>query len=211
MNRCIIIGGGEITDIRHARKMLHETDYIICADSGYAHCTAMGIVPQLVVGDFDSYRGDVSKQCEILRYQVEKNDTDTMLAVKEALNRGFTEILLFGMTGGRLDHTIANIQTLVYGANHGAQLCICDKNCYITVVPSGQSITVPYRDHFALSVFSHTEESRGVTLQNVQYPLQDAVLTNSFPLGVSNHFLPGQDAVISVKEGILIVICNKDN
>lgn len=210
MNRCVIVGGGEIADLRYVRGLIGETDYIVCADSGYAHCINMGVVPHLVLGDFDSYGGEVAVECEMLRYQVEKDDTDTMLAVKEALKRGFTEILLFGMLGGRLDHTLANIQTLIYGTNRGASLCICDKDCWITAVPGGKSIAVPCREGFALSVFSHSGESRGVTLKNVYYPLHDAVLTNEFPLGVSNHFLPGQEAAISVEEGMLVVVCNKE-
>ena len=211
MNRCVIVGGGEIKDFRYVRRQLYESDYIISADLGYAHCTSMGLIPHLALGDFDSYRGDIAKECEVLRYPVEKNDTDTRLAVKEALKRGYREILMFGMTGGRLDHTLANIQTLVYGTNRGATLCICDKNCWITAVPGGKSISVPWREECSLSVFSYTEKSSGVNLENVHYPLHNAVLESEFPLGVSNHFLPGQEAVISVEKGMLIVVCNKAN
>ena len=114
MNRCVIFGGGEIADLRYAQSLLREDDYIICADRGYAYCVSMGVVPDLVLGDFDSYNGSLPQNCELLRYPVEKDDTDTMLAVKEAIRRGYHEIMMLGMLGGRLDHTLANIQTVVF-------------------------------------------------------------------------------------------------
>ena len=103
MNRCVIFGGGEIADLRYAQNLLREDDYIICADRGYAYCVSMGVVPDLVLGDFDSYNGSLPQNCELLRYPVEKDDTDTMLAVKEAIRRGYHEIMMLGMLGGRLD------------------------------------------------------------------------------------------------------------
>ena len=81
MNRCVIFGGGEIADIRYTQNLLQKGDYIICADRGYAYCSSINVIPDLVLGDFDSYSGKVSPKCEILRYPIEKDDTDTLLAV----------------------------------------------------------------------------------------------------------------------------------
>ena len=99
MRRCVIFGGGELKDIRFTQSLLREDDYIVCADRGYAYCAAMGRKPDLILGDFDSYNGKLPPGCEVLRYPIEKDDTDTMLAVKEAIRREFADILMLGMLG----------------------------------------------------------------------------------------------------------------
>ena len=208
--RCVIFGGGEMKNPAYIRQLIREDDFMIAADRGYAHCRSMGIKPQLLLGDFDSYEGSIDEDCPVLTYPVEKDDTDTMLAIKVALEKGFKELLLLGMCGGRLDHTIANIQSVVYAAKHGASAAIMDEDVYITAVCGGQELSVPYRAGFVLSVFAHTNVCKGVTLRNLYYPLEDGELRNTFPLGVSNHFLPEKDAVISLKEGIAVVICSRE-
>ena len=132
MKRCVIFGGGQIGDPEQIKNLVRQEDYLICADSGYRHCVQLGFSPQLVLGDFDSYAGVVQSDCELLRYPIEKDDTDTMLAVKQALQRGYERLVLVGMLGGRLDHTLANIQTLVYAVEHGAAAQIIDSSCYIS-------------------------------------------------------------------------------
>ena len=208
--RCVIFGGGEMKNPAYIRQLIREDDFIVAADRGYAHCRSMGIKPQLLLGDFDSYEGSINEDCPVLTYPVEKDDTDTMLAIKVALEKGFKELLLLGMCGGRLDHTIANIQSVVYAAKHGANAAIMDEDVYITAVCGGQELSVPYREGFVLSVFAHSDVCKGVTLQNLYYPLEDGELQNTFPLGVSNHFLPNQDAKISLTEGIAVVICSRE-
>lgn len=209
MNRCVIFGGGEIADIRYTQNLLQKGDYIICADRGYAYCSSINVIPDLVLGDFDSYSGKVSPKCEILRYPIEKDDTDTMLAVKEAIRRGYQEILMVGMLGGRLDHTLANIQTLVYAVQHGESAQIIDKGCRITVIKDNQSVTIPYERGFHFSVFCHSDKAQGVSIRHAKYELEDADITNGFPIGVSNAFLPGEDAQVSVKKGILVIVANQ--
>lgn len=209
MRRCVIFGGGEITDLRYTEGILQKEDYIICADRGYAYCSMMNLIPNLVLGDFDSYNGQINPSCEILSYPVEKDDTDTMLAVKEAIRRGYHEVIMVGMLGGRLDHTLANIQTVVYAVQHGASAWIMDKSCRITALHDGQSLGVGYERGFHFSVFCHTDKAEGVFIQNAKYELEDAQITNGFPIGVSNSFLPGEDAVISVKTGTLVIVANQ--
>ena len=138
MRRCVIFGGGELKDIRFTQSLLREDDYIVCADRGYAYCAAMGRKPDLILGDFDSYNGKLPPGCEVLRYPSEKDDTDTMLAVKEAIRREFADILMLGMLGGRLDHTLANIQTIVYAEQHGASAGMVEEECRITPLGGGQ-------------------------------------------------------------------------
>lgn len=210
MKRCVIIGGGEIKNFAYDRKLIRQDDFIIAADRGYARCQQMNIKPSLLLGDFDSYDGLIPEDCPVMEYPVEKDDTDTMLAIKVALERGFEELLLLGMCGGRLDHTIANIQSVVYAAVHGAKAAMMDEDLYITALCGGQEVTVPNREGFVLSVFAHSDRCRGVTLTDLYYPLEDGEISNTFPLGVSNHFLPGKDAKIFLKEGIAVIICTRE-
>lgn len=209
MKRCVIFGGGEIEDLNYIRQQLRQEDFIICADRGYIYCRELGCSPDLVLGDFDSYSGELPSDCEILRYPVEKDDTDTMIAIKESIRRGYDEILMLGMLGGRLDHTIANIQSLVYAVKHGLRAHILEKGCRITAIRDGQSVVVPYEDGYHFSVFSHTDHARGVSIRHAKYELEGEDITNGFPIGVSNHFLPGEDAQISVQEGILVIVANQ--
>ena len=161
MKRCVIFGGGQIGDPEQIKNLVRQEDYLICADSGYRHCVQLGFSPQLVLGDFDSYAGVVQSDCELLRYPIEKDDTDTMLAVKQALQRGYERLVLVGMLGGRLDHTLANIQTLVYAVEHGAAAQIIDSSCCITVIKGGQTAQIPYQQGFHFSVFCHSDCASG--------------------------------------------------
>lgn len=210
MKRCVIVGGGEIKKIDYARSLLREDDFLIAADRGYEHCVKMGVQPQLLLGDFDSYRGDLPKEIPVYTYPVEKDDTDTMLAIKEALKQGYTDLLLLGMSGGRLDHTLANIQSVVYAVCHGAKACIMDEDLYLTALCGKQQVTVPYREGFVVSVFSHSDVCRGVTLKDLYYSLENGKIDNRFPLGCSNHFLPGKDGEISISEGIAVVLSTRE-
>ncbi len=210
MKRCVIVGGGEIKDFSYDRKLIQEKDFIIAADRGLARCQEMGVKPHLLLGDFDSYEGAVDRDIPVMEYPVEKDDTDTMLAIKTALEKGYDDLLLLGMTGGRLDHSIANIQSVVYAAVHGAKAAIAEEELYITALCGGQEVVIPNREGFTLSVFAHSDKCKGVCLRDLYYPLEDGELVNTFPLGVSNHFLPGKDAKISIREGIALIICNRE-
>ncbi len=210
MKRCVIVGGGEIQDFTYDRKLIQEGDFIIAADRGLTRCRQMGVKPHLLLGDFDSYEGVIDKDIPVMEYPVEKDDTDTMLAIKTALEKGYDDLLLLGMTGGRLDHSIANIQSVVYAAVHGAKAAIAEEELYISALCGGQEAVIPNREGFTVSVFAHSDKCSGVCLRDLYYPLEDGELVNTFPLGVSNHFLPGKDAKISIKEGIALIICNRE-
>lgn len=204
MRRCVIFGGGELKDIRFTQSLLREDDYIVCADRGYAYCAAMGRKPDLILGDFDSYSGKLPPGCEVLRYPIEKDDTDTMLAVKTGLERGETEFHIYGGMGGRrTDHTIANFQALLYLARRGAQGWLYGQGERYTAVCGG-TVTFPARDRGILSVFCLGADARDVSIQGGQYPLHHAVLTAEFPLGVSNHFV-GRPITVSVRDGSLLI------
>lgn len=180
-----------------------ENTLVIAADRGLAHLEKRGVVPHLIVGDFDSL-GRIPQGEHIIRHPVEKDDTDMMLAVKTGLEQGCRRFLLYGGLGGRLDHTYSNLQTLVYLARHGASGWLLGQGMAVTALRNGRLDFAPGRDG-SLSVFCPDGEARGVTLTGLYYPLHDAVLTSAFPLGVSNQFT-GQAASVSVEDGTLLLM-----
>lgn len=199
--RCYIMGAGDYTD----SILPDENDYVIAADGGYAALLALGVEPNLVIGDFDSL-GEEPNHPNIIRSSSIKDDTDMMLAVRQGLKLGYTAFVLNGGVGSRLDHTYANIQTLVYLAENNARGILAGKNLSITAIKDGKLMFNPSGEHDrTVSVFSFNGKAEGVTLEGVKYPLKDAALTNSFPLGVSNEFT-GDKASIEVKNGILIIM-----
>jgi len=197
---CYIFGAGSFDglDRRPAKG-----DYVIAADGGYRWCLQEGIEPDLLLGDFDSLR-EVPDFPRILRVPVEKDDTDMMLAVKKGLALGQRTFHLYGGLGGtRTDHTIANLQTLLYLAVRGAQGYLYGRGEWYTAIRDG-SADFPARPEGILSVFCMGAPASGVTIRGGQYPLEDACLTADFPLGVSNHFV-GQPIRVTVKKGALLL------
>ncbi|MDO4987423.1 MAG: bifunctional hydroxymethylpyrimidine kinase/phosphomethylpyrimidine kinase [Synergistes sp.] len=201
MPRCIIFSAGTYYGLPFA---LNTDDFIICADAGLLYCKSEMLTPDITVGDFDSMP-DPQANCDIIRLPVEKDDTDTMAAVKIGFERGCTEFHLLGATGGaRPDHTIANIQSLAYIAKRGGHGFIYDKNYTYTVIHN-EAITVKREaDRKNISVFCIGDRAEGVTLTGVKYPVCGGVFDMTFPLGVSNCITEDK-AVISVQSGYLLV------
>lgn len=181
-----------------------KADFVIACDAGYIHAQRADIVPDVIIGDFDSYLGDLPGGVEIIRTKPEKDDTDTMMALKLAIRRGYRRIMLVGALGGRVDHMLANISLIAFAATKGADLQIVDGHHQIFAVRDGKR-RVPRSSWRNLSVFAFDTECTGVTLRGVKYPLEGALLTNTFALGVSNEFTE-DIAEISVESGILIVV-----
>jgi thiamine pyrophosphokinase len=185
-----------------------EGDAIISADGGYHKVLEIGLTPDLIIGDLDSMTLPLPEGIELCRLPVEKDDTDTLAALKKAIELGFRQVILVGGLGGRLDHTIANLHCLSYALFAGVQLEIRDdKNRAFLFEPS--VVRIPRVPNHYLSLFSYTETCRGVTTQGLYYPLSGATLTHSYPLGVSNHFTE-EEAVISFTSGKLLVIISQD-
>ncbi len=197
-NICYIIGAYHGED---ACILPTSADFVIAADGGYAAAQALGIKPNLVVGDFDSL-GYVPEAEEIVQHPVRKDDTDTLLAIRLGLERGYRNFVITGALGGRLDHTFANLQTLLFLRDRGARGLLYGDGFAVTAVTDG-SITV--EGSGTLSVFSMDTKAKGVFLRNVSYPLEDAELTSSFPIGVSNEFMEGP-ATIGCTDGTLLVM-----
>lgn len=199
MKICNIFSAGEqdctSADVRRAHMN-------IAADKGFLLASALGVTPDIVVGDFDSL-GEPPENLRIIRHPVQKDDTDTMLAVRTALSCGCDTFYLYGCTGGRLDHTLANLQTLHFIADNGGRGVIVGKQC-AAVVKNG-SLSFAENAEGYISVFALAGKAEGVTLKGLFYPLENAELLSDFPLGTSNEFI-GKRAEISVKNGYLTVL-----
>ncbi|MBQ7294661.1 MAG: thiamine diphosphokinase [Clostridia bacterium] len=198
---CYIIGAGDMTD---PHITVTAEDLIICADGGYKHHTLLGRECDLVVGDFDSL-GEVPDTDNKIVAPCEKDETDMMLAVNLGYDKGYRDFVLLGALGGeRNDHSVANIQLLHYIASKGARGTIYHGDEVFTAFSKG-SLTLDSDLKGYISVFSLTDESRGVTIENLKYTLEDAVLHSYMPIGVSNEFI-GKEAFICVKKGALLVV-----
>lgn len=201
MNRCFIFAAGTFYGLRERPA---PGDFVIAADAGYQTCLRVGVTPDLLLGDFDSMEipADFSN---IRRSPVEKDDTDTMLAIKTGLAEGCGEFYLYGGTGGkRLDHTLANLQSLLYLCRRGARGWLYD-NDFVWTVIENESLTVEKTVEWGLfSAFCLGDRAEGIDETGFQYPLRDAILTPEFPLGVSNHILESA-ATITVRRGALAV------
>lgn len=198
--RCIIVGAGSF-DLQ--RFETTAQDYVIAADGGYRYLAKLGVMPDMLLGDFDSLQ-EVPVHPHIIRHNPEKDDTDMMLAVKTALNMGFRTFHIYGALGGRLDHTQANLQTIAYLAENGAAGYLIGEGIVVTALKNGK---LSFEKDCAgyISVFSHSEQAFGVYERGLKYFLTDATLLSTMPRGVSNEFL-GQEAFVSVREGMLIVM-----
>ena len=200
MNICYIFGA---LDTAIADFKPQESDLIIAADGGYNTLTKLNIKPDLVVGDFDSL-GNVPENENIIKYPVKKDDTDTMLAVKIGLEKGYKTFVIYGAIGGRLDHTVASIQTATFVAENGGIAYIYDGTHTVTAIKN-TSIKFKTTAKGYVSVFALSGLCQGVTINGLLYKLSDAEITPHFPIGVSNEFI-GEESEISVKDGVLTVI-----
>lgn len=195
---CYIVGAGDFTD----SYLPPAGSFVIAADGGYQYLTDCGITPDLVVGDFDSL-GSVPVHPHVIEHPVMKDDTDMMLAVKTGLNMGYRTFVLNGGLGGRLDHSIANLQTLAFLAEQGARAFLIGPGQNIAALSDGV-LTFRSSCTGTISVFSSTERSEGVTISGLKYRLDESVLTSAMPVGVSNEFV-GTLAAVQVRKGILFI------
>lgn len=203
---CYIFGAGGFDGLLTAPT---PDDFVIAADGGFRYLETLGIDPDLVLGDFDSL-GAPPEHPRVMRVPSEKDDTDMMLAMKTALERGYRTVIIYGGLGGpRIDHTLANIQTLQYAARRGAQAYLIGGGAVITSIQNGKlSFSEKFQGY--ISVFCGGDEARGIYLRGLKYPLTNAVLTSDVPLGVSNEFC-GQPATVEVTDGVVVVTWQDKN
>ncbi len=203
MRRCVIIGGADIGRYDRVRGYLRGDDFYICCDSGLKHRAGLGVTPDLIVGDFDSHENP-HLDVETIVLPREKDDTDTVFAVKEALARGFEKFLLVGVIGGRLDHTLGNVSILLMLDARGKQAVAMDDFSELEIVSDRPAQIEDRYPYFSLLNISGT--ARDITIQNAKYPLEGAEITCEYQYGVSNEPLPGKTAVVTVGRGRLLLI-----
>ncbi len=201
MKTCVIFCAGEFDSLI---KPIQPGDLVIAADGGLRHTEAMGIKPDIILGDFDSL-GYVPAGAQV--FPAEKDDTDCMLAVRWGLKEGCREFLIYGgLDGPRLSHTVANFQTLEFLQEHGARGILAGKRELVSLFTPGVTVFPPQAEGY-LSLFCMGAPAR-VSLEGLFFPLEDGVLTPAFPLGASNRFV-GKQARITVHEGSLLAIWDR--
>ena len=208
MNRCVIIGAAGIGDYVRMKNTLKEDDFVIYCDGGLKHCSKDGLdrAPDLVVGDFDSYQlpEGFADTVETIVLPCEKDDTDTVYAMKEALRRGYNDFLFLGVIGERLDHTLGNVYMLEYLAQAGACARLRDDYSEIQLISAGETVLV--EDCFRFSLLNISGTARGITIDGAKYPLKDGEIESRYQYGISNETLPREQTTITLKEGSLLLI-----
>lgn len=209
MEKCILVCAG---DLEISEIPLTSGDYVIAVDGGYLYCQVFGIIPDAVIGDFDSLEEKYLLEIEekesdkpkLVRLKPEKDDTDTLAALRMGLELGYREFHFYGALGGRLEHTIANLQCLLFLKNAGASGYIWDGVTMMTLIKD-ETISFKQEMEGMLSVFAVGGKAEGVTESGLKYELTDAVIESDFPIGISNEFI-GEKAQISVKKGALLIM-----
>lgn len=223
MKRCMIFAAGDfdadavIGKARNEIAVQREGSFCIAADGGLKLMQALRIVPDLIIGDMDSLteeallaRFEEHKRVRIKKLPVEKDDTDMLAAIREGLQEGCDYFELYGALGGRIDHTLANIQCLLFLLNKGAYGVLYGNGQRIELVRNSRICfsRKMYRENRRLSVFAFEADARGVTETGLKYSLCDAVITTDFPIGISNEFMDCE-SFVEVRDGTLLV-CVED-
>ena len=202
----MIVGGASIGDYETVGAMLRPDDYVIYCDCGLRHMDGLGAEPDLIVGDFDSY-SNPEFDTETIVLPCEKDDTDTVFAVKEALGRGFEDFLLVGVVGERLDHTLGNVSILLMLDSEGKKGTIIDDYSEMEIVSDRCGKPCIIDDSYVyFSLINISGTARGVTIRGAKYLLEGAEITCEYQYGVSNEVLPGCTAEVSVGEGRLLLV-----
>ena len=200
MSICYIVGAGECKKLDFTKK---DGDIVIAADGGYKYLQRAGIKPDIVIGDLDSL-GKAPEGEKIIRLKPEKDVTDTYAAVSEGIKCGYSRFNIYGASGGRIEHTLANIQLIASLAEKNMQASIFDGSTVITAV-TAKTLRFDSAYNGYISIFAHSDKCTGVCLRGLKYPLENAELSNLFPLGVSNEFL-GVESEIVIGNGTAIIV-----
>ena len=203
MQHCVIIGASAIADYKRIRSFLHDDDFFIVCDGGLNHIEKLNISPNLIVGDFDSHENPNLKT-ETIVLPCEKDDTDSVFALKTAISRGFKDFLFIGMLGLRLDHSLGNLYMLLKCHKEKLSACMLDDYSEIQLVGSKP---VFIEDKYAyFSLLNINGKARGITIKNAKYPLTNGIIESDYQYGISNEVLKGTTAEVSVQEGELLLV-----
>ena len=208
LGRCMIIGASP--DITMPPELsITKDDFVVCADGGYQFALENGIIPDLIIGDFDSAEYPEQFSGETIRLPRMKDDTDTMFCVKECMSRGYSDFHLIGMTGGREDHTYANFCTMLYIVKNSGTARIYDSESEMLLLQDG-SLTISGKAGAIFSVFPFGCKSCTVSLKGFLYELEKGQLTADFPLGVSNE-ITADDAYVNVHSGNALLMIRRQS
>ena len=203
MKRCVIVGGADINNYGFIREQLCADDFVIFCDSGLKHLEQLQVKSSLIVGDFDSHENP-HLDVETIVLPCEKDDTDTVYAVKEAINRGFDCFLLIGVVGARLDHSLGNVSILLYLDSLGKKGYIIDDYSEMEIVSDKPVFIQDDCSFFSLLNISGC--AKGITITGAKYPLENAEISCEYQYAVSNEVLPGKVASVSIEQGKLLLI-----
>lgn len=204
--RCVIIAGSPETKHEFIKQTVQDSDFVICADGGYAFAKLAGIKPDMIVGDFDSLKENITSDCEVMSLNPHKDDTDTFHSIDLAFERGFSEFLLLGALGGRTDHSFANICALEYISELGGRGVLLSEKERIEFLSAGEYCF----DGFCgktFSLFPFGCDSVCVSYNGAEYPLDRYRVKSSVPLGISNVFVSDKSK-IKIYDGNAILIIN---
>ncbi len=206
MSKCVIVGGVKINNTDQIKKYIDETDFVIACDSGIESCKDIGVTPNLIVGDFDSHKKP-NTDIEIITLPTAKDDTDTMFAAKEAVKRGFSEVVLLGAVGDRIDHTLANVYILSYLQDEGVKGMIVDDFSEMLIISeNGQNISRISDNYKFFSLLCLEGKVEGVTIKNAKFPLENGIITPNHQYATSNEVLPGEVAEVSIEKGSVLLV-----
>lgn len=209
--KTIIIGNGEIENYEIIREYFDEA-YIIACDGGLRHCRAMMIMPNVMLGDFDSANKEDIEFFDNLgvlieEYPVKKDKTDMEIAIDLAIEKQSDEIYIVGGLGSRFDHSLANVHILLRPVRLGIRACLLDENNIITLVED--SIDIVGEKGQTVSLLPLTTKVKGINTKHMEYELKNAEMEIGSSLGVSN-VMTEDIATVSVEEGTLILIMSRD-
>ena len=208
VQRAVIFANGELKDPESVLKKIKEDDYIIAVDGGLRFVFLLGLVPDVLIGDLDSvlqeYLVRLEKEdCDIIRFQPEKDETDLELAVQFALKNGFHKICIVSALGGRLDHSLGNLFMLTRPDLSDCDIRLEDGEIEAFLIRSNAQISGKPGD--VVSLLPITQSVEGVCTEGLLYPLRNETLYKYRTRGISNEML-GEEALVNIKSGQLLCL-----
>ena len=202
---CVIISAAEIKNYKKIKTFISGKTFIIACDGGLKHLKKLGLKADLIIGDFDSFKGSLPRGVETISLPCEKDDTDTFFAVKEGLKRGFRNFILTGVIGQRFDHSLCNLSALLFLFQKGAKAKIIDDYSSMEVAAS-QPVEISYDECSYFSLMCLNGPAEDSTITNAKYSLEKGKISPDYQYGISNEVLKNKKASVTVGKGCLCLI-----
>lgn len=204
MSTCALVGASDF-NAEHFQEMSAEGafDFVIAVDGGLAHLKDAGVEPDMAIGDFDSL-GYVPTGMRVTRFSPDKDKSDMELALRRAKSMRYEDVYVYGGLGGRLDHTLANLQLFAQFSEAGLYVTAIDATTAVTFVTGPDTFEMPAVEAGTVSVFSMNDKAEGVFERGLKWELDDTELTNRTSLGLSNELI-GEAVMIGVEKGTIAI------